>query len=58
MYFITNYIERILKCYYKSDKCLYKLFDPHFAILVATCHRIWSKGGNVMFAKSKQTLTR
>ena len=31
------------------------LFDSHFG---TTFLRSWSKGGNVIFTKSKQTLTR
>ena len=32
------------------------LFDPHFTFSGSIFHRIWSKGGNFLFTKSKQTL--
>jgi len=34
------------------------LFDPNFTFSRTTFLRIWSKGGNFLFTKGKQTLTR
>ena len=33
------------------------LFDPNFTFSRTTLLRIWSKGGNFLFTKGKQTLT-